>query len=114
MELVYATPEIIEKAFPERPNQTIRAILAIDQGNVLGIAGVYRQDANLVMFAQLSDELLTQKRTIVRGIRLLKKMAARVRMPVVALADPEIDGSEKLLEHMGFKPAHGRIYTWHS
>ena len=112
--LAHATTEAVARAYPKRPQQTMRAILAMDEDRVLGIAGVYQQDANLVMFANLSPELLEQKRTIVRGIRLLMKLATRARLPIVALADPEIDGSDRLLEHMGFTLARGRIYTWHS
>ena len=111
--LVHATPEAIDRALPERPKQTMRAILAMDGEHVLGIAGIYRQDAALVLFGQISDELRAHRRVIVRAIRLVMKMATRVKIPIVAMADPEIDGSDILLEHMGFKPFQGRVYIWH-
>ena len=47
---------------------------------------------------------------MIRGIRAVMEMVGN--LPVHALADPEIEGSERLLEHMGFKRLQDRIYEW--
>jgi hypothetical protein len=52
----------------------------------------------------------TDKRTLVRGAPLWAELLGQTRMPVVAEADPDIEGSEILLKHFGFKQ-HGNVWV---
>lgn len=88
--------------------------LAVERdGMLLGIAGLYRDGptSRKVLFSELTDELRRDKRALIALIRAVTPlMSGRV----FSLADPEIEGSEVLLEHMGFEPYEGRVYQWHS
>jgi hypothetical protein len=88
---------------------TARAFAVVRGEDVLGIGGVYRDGAIQVMFSELTDELRRDKRSLIRLIRSVK---ALLRPRAQAFADPEIKGSEALLEHMGFEPLVGRVYQW--
>lgn len=106
-----ATAELLARFYGQAPTRTQRAVVAVDGERVIGVAGVYPDGARMVMFSELTDELKRDKRAIVRGIRAVRRLAP-AGVPVHALADPDIAGSEVLLEHMGFTPVHGRVYAW--
>ena len=104
-----ATTEHFER-IRSKPEKTARAFAVVRGKDVLGIGGVYRDGATLVMFSELTDELRKDKRSLVKLVRAVKPM---LRPRTLALADPDIEGSDVLLEHMGFEPLEGRIYQWH-
>jgi hypothetical protein len=112
MTIVPATRELLERFYGEAPARTQKAVVAIDGERVVGVAGLYVDDERQVMFADLTDEVRHDKRTVIKGIREVMKLASH-RMPVHSLADPEIEGSDTLLLHMGFTPLEGRVYQWH-
>ena len=113
MIVVPATAELLHRFYGEAPKRSQRAVVALDGERVVGVAGVYVDDERWVMFSDLTEELRKDKRTIIKGIRAVMKMTQGRDLPVHALADPEIEGSEVLLEHMGFRPITDRIYQWH-
>lgn len=110
--IVPATQELLERFYGYTPKRSQRAVVAVDGERVIGVAGVYMDDGRQVMFSDLTDEIRKDKRTIVRGIREVLRLAAKRHLPVHALADPEIEGSETLLRHMGFEEIADRIYQW--
>jgi hypothetical protein len=110
--IVPATAELLERFYGSAPTRSQRAVVAIKDDRVIGVAGIYTEDESSVMFSDLTDELRKDKRTVVRGIREVMKLAARRALPVYALADPEVDGSERLLLHMGFEHYRDGIYRW--
>lgn len=109
-EIVPATEAMLERF--SQPAKTVRAIAAVRGEEVLGVAGIYPSHAGWVMFAEFKDDIRADKRVMVRGIRALAAMVKRRNMAVAALADPEIQGSSTLLEHMGFQPAYGDVFVW--
>lgn len=103
-----ATMEHFER-LKSSPLKTARAFAVVRGEDVIGIGGVYRDGASLVLFSELTDELRKDKRSLIRLVRAVTPM---LRPRTLALADPDIDGSDVLLEHMGFEPFEGRIYQW--
>lgn len=105
-----ATVKHFERLKGTPPPKSARAFAAVRGEDVIGIAGVYRDGPSLVLFSELTDELRHDKRA---GVRL-----KRAVMPLIAgklayaQADPAIDGSDKLLLHLGFELCHGRTYQW--
>lgn len=93
-----------------RVPKTARAFAAADGGDVLGIGGVYRDGTSLVLFGELTDKIRSDKRAFVRLIRAVKTLLDG--RAAYSLADPEIDGSDVLLRHIGFEPFEGRVYRW--
>jgi len=115
MRIVPATPELLERTRVGKPPMSMRALVGLDEhDNVVAVAGMYPAGHRMVLFADLTDQLRGNKRDLIRGIRALMELAAKRNAPVHALADPEIEGSRALLEHMGFKNLTGDLYAWHS
>lgn len=112
MHIVPATAALLERFYGFVPKRSQRAMVAVKDERVIGVAGVYTDDERLVMFTDLTDELRHDKRTMVRGIREVMKLATRRDLPVYAWADPEIEGSERLLDHVGFEHIRDRVYRW--
>lgn len=110
IDIIPATPELLERFYGKPPVRTVNAVVAVREGEILGIAGVYLDLGRLVLFSELTDELRKHKRVIVKGIGKVKEIVQNTRLPVVSLADCSIKGSDTLLAHMGFREEDG---LWH-
>ncbi len=90
------------------PKQTMKTVI---YGNPpLGVAGVYVDNAKMVMFADISETLREDKsfkRIIILCYRRLLEM--KTNLPIYAVAG-DIEGSESLLSHIGF--SHFREDVW--
>lgn len=110
----YATAETWARSGADECHKSSRGIVAIhDDGQIAGVAGVFTDGHRLVLFANLTDTLRADKRAIIKAARLLKTIFKRCHAPVHSLADPDINGSRALLEHVGFKPLVGDMMQWH-
>lgn len=106
-----ATAETLARSGADLLGKTVRAVIAVrEDGEIVGVGGVYVDGHRQVMFADLSDALRADKRALIRAVRMLQALAAKVRAPVHSIADPLIPGSRTLLEHIGFKPLAGDLY----
>ena len=83
---------------------TVKAIAVVRGGEVLGVGGLIV--GTQMIFARITDALRQDKRSLVKACRAVLGLTA-IR-PLYAHADPEIEGSERLLEHMGFRPTGTR------
>lgn len=112
-EIVPATAEMIARF--EGHTKTVRAIAAVDGDRVLGVTGFYPQNGHYVLFAGIAEdarrEMNRHKRTLIACAR--KVMAMTRGMPLLAHADPDIEGSDVLLKHLGFTPTNDKdIWQW--
>lgn len=84
-----------------------------DDGRILAIWGIYPHKTRWMMFSHFTEEFRRNKRYMVKAVRsVMELLADRPWMPVIAVADQEIDGSEVLLQHMGFDHVYGDVYQW--
>ena len=97
------------------PAQSCRAFTAVEEGDPVGIAGVYHEEGYVVAFSHATERLRRHPKSIVK---LAKKMMTIVqRYPqVLAVADPSIESSERTLLHLGFQhlnaSPNGEVYQW--
>lgn len=97
------------------PAQSCRAFTAVEGGDPIGIAGVYRDEGYMVAFSHATERLRRHPKSIVK---LAKKMMTIVqRYPqVLAVADPSVESSTRAMLHFGFRhlstSAHGEVYQW--
>lgn len=112
-ELVPATAAMLAQ-FEPMP-RTVRAIAAVEGDRVLGVTGFYPEGGRLILMATIADdaraEMHRHKRTLIKAARKVLEMTNALRMPVHAYADPEISGSDSLLEHLGFADVGNRIFV---
>lgn len=108
-----ATPELMARSPVGKPPWTVQAVVGVaEDGDVVGVAGVYPAQFRLVMFADMLPAMRADKRALVRGIRMLMGMVKPKRIPIQAVADPAIEGSATLLKHLGFEHRTGDVYQW--
>lgn len=108
IDVIPATPALLSRFYGRIPTKTSQAVVAVEGDRVLGVAGIYRDGARMVAFTELSDEVRANRRLIVRGYRALLPLIKAAGMPVLAICDPLIEGSERLLLHYDFEPlSHG-------
>ncbi len=110
--LVPATPEILAAHYPEPLPQTVRAIAAVKDGRVMGIAGFYHGKAGAVVFADLSDELRKAPRVLINGARWIFSTLKDKRFSVFAKCDERIEAAERFLLHLGFKRIDNDFFEW--
>lgn len=111
-DVIPATAEVIRRFYGSAPTRTQMAVAVVDGDRVLGVGGVYLDGPRWVMFSDMTDDLRQKKRTLVRAVRAVQAMISRRTIPVVALADPQIPGSDVLLRHMGAEHVSDGVYAW--
>ncbi|MCH9835655.1 hypothetical protein K0U83_08315 [bacterium] len=108
-----ATYEDIVRLDGQPPARTCRAMVAEEDGRVTGIWGFYTHNTRYVLFSSFSPEFRRHKRNFVIAVKSAREMiASQPPMPVIAVADPDIEGSDVLLTHMGFTQLDGSLYQW--
>lgn len=110
-DIVTATPELLTRFYGHPPKRTMRAVAAVRGERVIGIAGIYPDGHRQVMFSELTDEIRADRRAIVRGIRAVTELA-RARGTAVHARAAEVDGAERMLEHIGFVKVHPEVFVW--
>lgn len=104
VEFVPATREHVLAFYGETYPMTIRAVAAVRDGKVLGIAGVHRMGMGYGLFSDLSDEFIKNKRDVVRGLHEIEKITRSLKMTLYAI--PQDPGNTKLIDRLGAKPWH--------
>lgn len=112
-EIVPATQAMLEQASGRPVRHTTRALAVVEGDRLLGVAGVYADRGRMVMFANTLAPMRAHKRAVIRVYRTLFKWARERGWMVHAQACPTIEGSDILLEHLGFRhvPQVG-LYVW--
>lgn len=89
---------------------TCRAIVADLDGDILGMGGVYYTGSHVIAFSDFKDKMRKYPFTMARAVKIIMNIVGN--KPCLAVADARHEGSDKLLEKIGFKHLDGRIYEW--
>lgn len=84
-----------------------RAVVALVDGEPLGVAGVARVNGELVAFEDHKPELPPM--LMARGAAVARRMIWGIREQVAAIPDPAFDGAPDLLRRLGFEPDGHRM-----
>lgn len=87
----------------------MRGFAAVEDGIVLGIAGVLVH--HNIVIVDVSQEMRGRKRDIVRAWKKLSLMLTGDK-PYYAVRDSDIDTSHTFLTHFGFEHLHEDIYIY--
>ena len=103
-----ATKADIETFFGKAPPFSVRARVLERGGEVVGVAGYYMAGGFAIVFSDIKGKIPSM--TIWReAVALLESL----KVPAICVAQ---EGSEKLLERLGWKHAssseNGEVYTW--
>lgn len=97
IEIVPTTAEHMLAMTGANPPLTIKAITAIRDGKVLGVSGVCRVGLCWVLFSELTDDFIKDKRAMVIGVRAMRKIISALTLPVIAIPE-SVEPS--LIEHV--------------
>lgn len=91
-----------------------RAVVAVKDGRVIGVGGVYYYRRQVIAFSEVKPELLESKRDMVVASHATFDLIHRMDVPVYALADDSLMHSAKTLEHYGFEHIgpEENVYMW--
>lgn len=99
-----ATPAMIAEMVAEIDDPrvaTVQALAVYRDSELGGLAGHFVLNGRAVVFSRIDGKLPPQ--TIVKVARRVLDIASETGLPVVAMPDPDIPGSKRFLERLGFK-----------
>lgn len=98
--VVPATAEMFA-ALGEPQEYTAHALAVLRDDELQGLAGYIVDRGRAVVFSKIVGKLPPQ--TIVKTAKRVIDMAVESGLPVVAVPDPEVPGSKRFLERLGFR-----------
>ena len=104
-----ATRLDLDKLYPDL-KFSFRAIVAEENGKLLGIGGIYYDREWVIAFSKITPELKKHPIAIARGAKKIMKLIGD--SPCIAFADKNYPGAPKLLERLGFVHWEGSVYKW--
>lgn len=110
-----ASAQRIEEFYGQPPTRTQKSLAVIEDGEVVSIVGVYRDNGHAVLFSdsrpQVKGNMKKYARVAVKCVKLLTPYMDGKR--VIAVADTSIPKSEAFLAHFGFIEQEDGIWQTH-
>ena len=108
-----ATHETMLAIFGE-VKQSSRAIVAIQDGEIIGGVGVRidKYSGQQWMFMKLTDELIKNPKVIIRAWKIVKKWIELSPLPTRVFCDTSVENAEVFLLHFGFKELDKGVFEW--
>jgi len=98
----------------ELPPKASRGYACVDGDTVYGLFGWYPDRARFVLFGEVGRAARERSETfaIRRAFLSVRDKLAEITTsaPVHSLADPDVEGSARLLEHLGFRRVRGDVF----
>ena len=85
------------------PEMTMRAHVAEHEGRVLAAGGVYYTNGAAIAFCQLSNEMRSHRKSIMRAARFVMSKISALPGPVYALCSREEKTAPQFLSRLGFE-----------
>lgn len=111
-----ANADDLQRQFAAARARTVRAYAVEADGVVIALIGYYLDNGRAVIFSAINDEARKRAgwypRAVLRCACTIVQEALKLGMPVLAVADPRVPGSDKLLERVGFARDYKDIFVW--
>ena len=117
-EIVPLTGEHIVALWGKPPPSTVYGMAVVSGDNVLSVCGIYIELGRFILVSKTSDEAhkvlpgIMYSRAALKVAKKVMDLAGQRKMPVNAIADPEIYGSENMLRHLGFSQTKKDVWSW--
>ncbi len=96
------------------PDCTMRAYVAVIDGQPLAIGGVYYAEAGTFAFCQITDAMRARRKSIMRAARLVMGIVRQFPGPIYALCSRQEETAAAFLKRLGFEfmepTAQGNVY----
>lgn len=100
----------------ELPRQSMRALVADLDGEIIGIAGLVYHDDQMLAFSSIKDEMRRYPVTIMKAAKRFADIINKHGRNVVAVASCGEKNSDEFLSRVGFEfigeTRDGRLYKW--
>lgn len=108
----YATSADIDRFYGERPRPTMRAVVAMMDGEPMGVIGLAKRGEVLHAFSEYKPQIATHLKcmTVLRMIKFAVRMFEEAKLPIYAMAESD----NGLLERLGFERVREDLYRWRS
>jgi len=108
----FARHEDIVEFFGEPSRSTLRALVAVMDGKVVGVLGIAREGQIGKYFCDFKEELEPYLRsmTIMRAIKQSIQFCEEYKGPLVSVAE-HAEGC-RILNRLGFVHLEGAVYGW--
>lgn len=100
IELRQATQRDIEDYYGRLPLCTMRGVVAVKDGEVLGVGGTYRYRGDTIVFCEMKDHAKKYRKYILKAAKMVLENLREKR--VFAICDAEQPTAKQFLEHLGF------------
>lgn len=115
-EIRYATRQDWINFFGKPPDHSVRALVGVVDGEILGIAGLEYAGEQMTAFSCYRPESKKYPLSTMKMGKRLVKMIENYGKNVLALADKDEPTAPDFLERLGFvfvgNTAEGRVYKW--
>ncbi len=84
-------------------------------GELAGVTGYYLKNGYAVLISNTVEQARKRPgfgRLVLRCARALIEQAKQAGVPMIAAADPEIERSGELLQHIGFRHEYKETFSW--
>jgi len=111
-----ATAADIRAFYQDRPCPTLKAWVAVLDGEVAGVIGLAREGHRAKYFSEIKPELRPFLKTLtaLRTIKASMKLVRASRRQVFAIAQADEPDSHRVLKRLGFVQFDGDVYQWPS
>lgn len=100
IELKPATQKDVEAFYGKLPAFTMRGIVAVKEGEVIGLGGTYQHQGNTIVFCDMKESAKRYRKYILKAAKMV--MAGIKDKRVFAICDTKQDTAPRFLEHLGF------------
>lgn len=96
-----ATQKDVESYYGGLPLCTMRGIVAVKDGEVIGLGGTYKYQGYTVVFCDMRENAKKHKKHIIKAARMVLANLCTGR--VFAICDTKQESAPRFLGHLGFE-----------
>ena len=113
-----ATQKDVEAFYGGKPLKSMRAFVAVLDGQPIGIGGIFREEHMHVVFSEMKPEMRKYKKAILKISYLVCDIMKQYNV-VYAVASKNEESATRLITHFGFRlveiNSEGEgVYVWHN
>lgn len=123
LEWRYARASDIDRYYGERPHTTLNAIVALLDGEPVGVIGISREGNTGLYFSEYKPELNPRCITAMRAVKASVELVRNYPLPVLAASKTEegnrllrrlgfVPVTIEILERMGLEPVDDETHKW--
>lgn len=94
------------------PPYRMRALTALEDGAVIGIAGLQYVNGNLIAFSDTGPAIKARKKFLMSFAKTAARMCHEEARPIYAVADENEPSAHRWLKWLGFINIESDLYLW--